>query len=167
MVSEKTAVALGYFDSLHLGHKEVIKCAVNSKILPAVFTFYSETGKKGEKPFLDEETKRNLIEEMGVKVYACPPFSEIKGLSYKEFFDEILVKRLSASLLVCGEDFRFGKDREGDTEKLSLLCKERGITLITVPILTKNNKKISTTEIRALIENGEILLAEELLGRKI
>ena len=135
--------------------------------MPAVFTFYSRSGKKGEKPFLEEAKKRKLMKEIGVKVYACPPFFEIKDLSGKEFFDEILKKRLSAAVIVCGEDFRFGKNRECSVKELKEMCRESDISLIVVPIMMKNGEKISTTKIRALIYKGNIKEAEKLLGRKI
>ncbi len=166
-IEEKTAVALGYFDSVHIGHKAVINSAVNSAFAPAVFTFFSANGKNGETPLLEAEKKADLLESLGVKYCFMPDFSDIKSMSGRTFFEEIIVKRMNASIIVCGEDFRFGRNAESSVSDLKVLAKEFNISLIVVPLITVDGKKISSTEIKRLIKENDNLTAEALLGRKL
>ena len=76
--SEKTAVALGYFDGLHLGHVFVISCALNEKFAPAVFTFNCDTTlPKFQSPedIISFENKCELLDKMGVKYIYAPDFA--------------------------------------------------------------------------------------------
>ena len=114
--SEKTAVALGYFDGLHSGHVFVISCALNERFAPAVFTFNCDTTlPKFQSPedIISFENKCELLDKMGVKYLYAPDFAEVCGLSDEDFVKEILVKRLNAAFACCGRNFRFGKNACG------------------------------------------------------
>ena len=110
---KKTAVALGYFDGLHLGHVYVIGKALSQKELaPAVFTFNCDTTLPKfakQEDIISFENKREMLEKMGVEYLYAPDYAEVCGLSYEQFVSEILVKKLNAGFACCGESFRFGK----------------------------------------------------------
>lgn len=162
------AIALGYFDGLHLGHIEVIKTMLTRTDLEAaVFTFSARTPlPKMQKPLniITDDQKIRLMEDMGVqKIYAWD-FAEIRGLSPEEFVDKILVAEMGARALFCGSDFHFGKNGAGTPDVLARFAQERNVTLTVVPIVEHDGKPVSSSLIRQAIECGDIKTANTLLG---
>ncbi|MGN0588878.1 MAG: bifunctional riboflavin kinase/FAD synthetase [Ruminiclostridium sp.] len=170
MNTEKTAVALGFFDGLHLGHIEVIKRALlKGGLKSVVFTFNGKTPlpkftKRRSKIIITHESKTAILEKMGIDYIYAPDFKDVKDLTPEEFVSEIIEKRLNAGYVVCGYDFRFGKGGEGDAEMLCRLCAERGIECETVPAVSCDGEIVSSTLIRELIEKGEMEKANSFLG---
>ena len=128
-----SAVALGFFDGLHLGHIEVIKRALlKDGLCSVVFTFNDKTslpkfsGKKGH-CIITHEQKTEIFAGLGVEMVYAPDFSDVRDYSAREFVERILRDKLCASFVVCGYDFRFGKGGEGNPETLKALCAENGI----------------------------------------
>lgn len=168
--SEKTAVALGYFDGLHSGHVFVISCALNERFAPAVFTFNCDTTlPKFQSPedIISFENKCELLDKMGVKYLYAPDFAEVCGLSDEDFVKEILVKRLNAAFACCGRNFRFGKNACGTPERLVEIGKKYGITVKIADDVCLDGEIISSTHIRELIRKGEIEAANRLLGYEL
>ncbi len=166
--AEKTAVALGYFDGLHLGHIGVITAALAQRHLkPAVFTFNCDTTlPKFHNPedIISFENKCELMQKVGVQYLYAPDFAEVCGYPAEEFISEILVKRLNAGFACCGRNFRFGKGGSGTPEILKELGKRYGIEVEIVPDVCHNGELISSTHIRELIREGDIEQANTLLG---
>lgn len=164
----KTVAALGLFDGVHLGHREVIKATVAEaarlRVSPCVFSFDSMTVSTKSGTLMTEEEKRRRLEALGVRLVFSPDFSKLRDMSAEEFADEILAKRLSCVCVVCGENFRFGKNAEGNSEKLKELCRRRGIRTVIVPPLKLNGETVSTTAVKALLEAGNAERANALLG---
>ena len=112
-----TAVAMGYFDGIHIGHRAVIEGAVQwaktHDAAPAVFTFRLpvENKMKGKR-LLSTEDKHALIHSLGVEYYLTPDFEAIKALSPEEFVRGI-VENCHARALFCGENFTFGGAARG------------------------------------------------------
>ncbi len=169
--AEKTAVALGYFDGLHLGHIGVISAAMKQEPLKsAVFTFNCDTTlPKFQEPedIISFENKKELFEKIGVEYLYAPDFAEVCGFSDEEFITEILVKRLNAGYACCGSNFRFGKKGMGTPERLREIGAKYGIKAETVPDICHNGVMISSTHIRELIREGKITEANELLGYEL
>ena len=168
--SEKTAVALGYFDGLHAGHVFVIGCALEQKLAPAVFTFNCDTTlPKFQSPedIISFENKCEMLDKMGVKYLYAPDFAEVCGLSDEEFVSEILVKRLNAAFACCGRNFRFGKNACGTPERLAEIGAKYGIKVKIADDVCLDGRIISSTHIRELIRNGEIEAANRLLGYEL
>ena len=168
----KTAVALGSFDGLHKGHMSVIACALSFKecgLIPLIMLFDSHPLKSltGKAPaeILQPELRAEILENRGVgSVFVS--FEEIKDLSCREFFTEILLKKLNAGAVCCGSNYRFGKGGAGDVEELKALCNEFGVKIKISPEITFDNSPVSSTRIRLAVENGEIPLANAMLGRE-
>lgn len=165
-----TAVAMGIFDGLHAGHRAVIGEAVRAEgLLPVVFTFTferpSEALKADYAPILSPSLKDRLLEDLGVQGVLAPRFAEVRDLSPEEFFRSILIGRLNAKLLVCGEDFRFGSRAAGDCALLKKLCDEAGIGLTCIPPMHMDGSPVSATRIRAAVREGDMAAAERLMGR--
>jgi riboflavin kinase/FMN adenylyltransferase len=167
-LSYKTAVAIGLFDGVHLGHKKVLETAVQIGIepgfMPCAATFTGDISpQKKIKLILSEKDRENHIKQCGIKNVFSIDFNDIKNLSPVDFIEK-LRDDYGASHIVCGEDFRFGKDRAGDINTLAELCEKLGIGFTVTPELLFENEKISSGKIRTLLENGEIEAANELLG---
>ncbi|MBO5447934.1 MAG: riboflavin biosynthesis protein RibF [Ruminococcus sp.] len=168
----KTACALGLFDGVHKGHCAVIRTAVRLKeygLKPAVFTFRTDTvtskGHDGRlEMILTDEGKHRRFEELGVEYLYSPPFEELKDMSPEEFVRDILKGRLGCRAAVCGSDFRFGKNADGNAESLRLLGKKYGIDVTVLDKLFYGGEEISSTAVRAYIRAGKIEKANEMLG---
>ena len=166
-LKNKTSLALGFFDGLHLAHKAVIDGA-SSEFEKTVVTFREDPSLylSGKTEYLiTEEEKEKELEKMGVKKLVMLDFNEVKDLSPCEFFCGILKDKLGAGLISCGDNYRFGKGAAGDVELLRELCGESGIKLSIASPCYYENELISATRIRNLIKEGRIKEADEMLGR--
>lgn len=167
-----TAVALGYFDGLHLGHKAVLdaalECAAADGFVPVVMLFDIHPKKlvSGDVPpiLTTEEKKRQLLTDYGFTV-ADFDFRKAMNYSPEEFVEKILVDGLNVQAVSCGFDYRYGKDGKGNTESLKRELGKRGVKVIVEESVVKDGEKVSSTAIRKLITNGEIEKANGMLGR--
>lgn len=169
---QMSCVALGLFDGVHLGHMAVVENAVRlgkaMGLTPTAFTFTNGAHSvKGVKPIITDKEKCERLSCAGVKNVYTAEFDSIKEMSPQEFFDTILLGKLRCKGIVCGYDFRFGKDAKGDVTLLKELCEENGINLTVVDKVTANGRAVSSTAIRELISQGRISEANELLGYRL
>lgn len=168
---ERTAVALGYFDGLHLGHMGVIGAAMAQKELaPAVFTFNCDTTLpkfRGPEDIISFENKRELMERIGVKYLFAPDYAEVCTLTDEEFVKSILIGRLNAGFACCGRSFRFGKGGCGTPERLAEIGAKYGMRTEIVQDVCLDGQVISSTRIREHIRRGEIEQANRLLGYEL
>ena len=172
------AIALGTFDGVHLGHRAVISAAVAfaraEGLTAAVFTF-SDLPKNAFlpeerriKPLCSQEEKALLFEELGVELVYSPAFApELYTLPAERFVREVLIERLMARHIVCGHDHRFGAGGRGDTRLLMDVCREAGCAVTVLPPVTHGGVRVSSTAIRALLEQGRVEEAQVLLGRSL
>ncbi|MBR2498945.1 MAG: riboflavin biosynthesis protein RibF [Clostridia bacterium] len=171
---EPVVIALGYFDSVHLGHQKVINnaqvLAKNKGAKVVVFTFKGNlkgvlNGEK-EKTVFTWQEREKFIKDLGVDdIYFAPTNREFLSLSKKEFLDK-LCSAYKVVGFVSGKDYRFGKFGEGGVSYLSEYAKDKGITYLIVDTLSTKSEKISTTLIKSLLSDGKIKEVNALLGRK-
>lgn len=165
---ENTAVALGVFDGLHMGHRRVIAEALGGPQTPAVFTFQTdilgERG-KGAPVLLPTERKLELLSEMGVQLCWSIPFSAIREMEAEDFVRGVLVGICRARRVCCGFNFHFGKNGAGSVRDLIRLGEELGFTVTVQAPVELGGKPVSSTRIRALLAQGEVEEANRLLGR--
>lgn len=173
-IQKKTAIAVGYFDGMHLGHKalisEMVMFARKKDMIPVLLTFDMtelRADGKGKKDLFPREQTISLVEELGVEVFAEIPFGEIKEMSPVDFCEKVLAKDkgLNAGAVFCGEDFRFGKDRSGKVEDLKNFGEKLGYAAITIEDVYINGEIVSTSRIKEAIEEGDIITANSMLGR--
>ena len=162
-------VAVGMFDGVHFGHRAMLFSLIRESkridLPSAVFTFDVDDNPKNESKLLTLSDKKiELFAELGIDVVFSAAFSDIKMLSADDFVNHVLYDTLSARSIVCGYDFRFGKDRLGDVNLIDRLLSEKGVSVITQEAVLDNEKPISSTLIRSLIANGDVSGANELLG---
>lgn len=173
-VNYKSVMCLGAFDSIHLGHREVIKRANEVKLRYgancAVFTYYNDISifsnkAKGLVYTFDE--RLFCLEKIQVdEVCGCEFTEEFAKLSPYQFLNKIADNRPIAAF-VCGKDFTFGYNKSGDVCLLSEYCKKKNIDLYVCDFLTdESGNKLSTTTIKNLLLKGEIERANLLLGGK-
>lgn len=163
-----TAVAMGYFDGIHIGHRAVIGGAVEwaraHGASPALFTFKlpPENRMKGAR-LIASHDKLRLIGELGVEHYLEPEFEAIKSQTPEEFVRGI-VESCQARALFCGENFTFGARAAGNPQRLRELCAPLGVEVVIVPMTGFEGKPVSSTRIRTALEGGDIPAANAMLG---
>ncbi|MTI67486.1 MAG: bifunctional riboflavin kinase/FAD synthetase [Firmicutes bacterium] len=175
IMDKQTAVALGSFDGLHKGHKELINTlklnAEKRDLKTGVFTFINHPAKIiNEKSFpkliSDNDLKIQILNDFGVEfIYMLDFNKSFMKMTPEEFVKNILVERLKAKLICVGFNYRFGKKGLGDTKKLNELGKRYGFEVIVIPPVRENKNIVSSTYIRSLLTEGHIKEANELLER--
>ena len=157
---ENQSLAIGLFDGIHLGHKKLIEEMTSSGSKSNILTFSSKLFKSNLGLLLTNEEKMNKFRDLGIdKVFIIDFNDNIKNLS-KEDFISFLDKNKLSNIYV-GEDFTFGKNKEGKASDLKTL---KNTKVNIVPLLKIDNKKISSTYIKELLVNGKIELANKYLG---
>lgn len=163
-----SAVALGYFDGVHIAHAAVIRAMKEAEGIATVLTFrlgaQLPDSKAGMRPILTPEQRLERLERLGVERVVIPPFEEIAAIPAEEFFRRVLVEQLHARAVVCGFDYSFGRGAAGTPELLERLCREEGIGLTVVPPMEWEGEPVSSTRIRRLLEMGDLPGANALLG---
>jgi len=170
----KTALAIGNFDGLHLGHKKILSAVVREaaekNCLSGVLTFSPHPEKTfgSEKicmiQTLDQRIAR--IAAFGLDLILVAPFNrDLARLSGKDFIHKVLVKKLKARSVVVGPDFRFGKGRRGDISALRKFGKQLWFDVLVIPPVRKKSLVVSSSAIRELLKLGHIGAANQLLGR--
>ena len=181
---ENTAVAIGKFDGLHLGHQSLIR-KINSykahNMTSVMLTFnynpsYMLQGKALSLIYTSQE-RRILAGRMGVDVLIEYPFSEETAhMDPTEFLQEVLIRHLGARHIVVGEDFCFGRDRKGNTDLLRGMSLPLGYSAHICPKIHTTLKEavgqyqpgdeadISATLIRQAIQEGKMETANQMLG---
>ena len=168
----ETAVALGNFDGVHLGHRKVISLAleeVPNGLVPTVLTFSANPlealgGESGGK-ILSREEKIRVLGELGVEQLYLLDFETVRNFSAEEFVRNILGGTLRAKKACCGFNFTFGRGGTAGSEALCQLCAEEGIRTEVADAVMAGGTPVSSTRIRGLIENGRVEEAADLLGR--
>ena len=167
------AITVGNFDGIHKGHQALInktkEISTENNVESVIFTFNklpkeifsSDTVQR----LYDNELKESILSSYEIDTLLSIDFNEIKDYSADFFCEEILIKRLNAKYLIIGENFKFGKDRSGDIEKLRKYNNKKACELIVPNLETHNGVKISSSRIRNLLNQGDIIGAKECLGR--
>ncbi|MBQ3140762.1 MAG: riboflavin biosynthesis protein RibF [Clostridia bacterium] len=166
---KKTAVCLGFFDGVHLGHQAVLSAAVNNDagLIPAVFSFLEHPQDVlTDTPVLkltDIPRKLELLRRFQIQAAGIVPFAQVQNMSPGAFF-VMLRDQMNAGMVCMGRDFRFGRDRSGDADLMQQMCAENGIRCVIVDPVERNGRKISSSAIRINIATGRMLEATKMLG---
>ena len=189
-----TAVALGNFDGVHQGHRQVIQpvlafnhsesairetlaqlstglpTGIASPVYPTVVTFHPHPQEffsgQPRKLLTPLAEKTVQLDAMGVKQLVLLPFDQrLATLTPAQFVHEILVEQLQVRQISIGSDFRFGQNRAGTAEELQAIAATEGIEVIITSLKLLDGKRISSSAIREALQAGDIALANYLLGR--
>ncbi|MFA5161198.1 MAG: riboflavin biosynthesis protein RibF [Elusimicrobiales bacterium] len=168
-------IAVGTFDGVHLGHREVIaelsararasgmkSLAVYFPIPPKAFL----SGKPEQSMITLPGERGALLKQCGADAAVSLEFTRgLAAMSCERFLDEVLVKKLRAGGILAGQDFAFGAGRQGHVNWLRRECETRGIELVVLHFVKAQGHKISSTQIRQYLHEGLVEEAAELLGR--
>lgn len=167
-------VAVGTFDGVHIGHQSLIARAVSlardAGVPCVVFTFQNHPltvlSPQHVPPSLSSpEERRRVFASLGVNLVIEEPFTkELASLSAEEFLSR-LVENLAPRAVAVGENFSFGAGGRGTPEFLVAQGKTLGFRVENVSLLSHAGETVSSTRIRALLSEGDVRLAGELLGR--
>jgi riboflavin kinase/FMN adenylyltransferase len=170
-----TAVTIGKFDCIHLGHQalftEIVDAATNLDLVPTVVTFDRHPDHllrpdRAKLPILGPGQKTDLISGFGIATMLQLEFNhELADLSPEEFVKQVLVQGLNAKLVLVGEGFRFGNQGSGNFELLKDLGHEFGFKVSEVKRVQVDGEVVSTTLVRELLDLGNVKLVNKMLGR--
>ena len=167
------AVTIGNFDGVHKGHQALInktkEVSTKNNVESLIFTF-NKLPKEIFSPdtvqrLYDNKFKESILSSYKIDTLLSIDFNEIKDYSADFFCEEILIKKLNAQYLIIGENFKFGKDRSGDIERLRKYDNKKAFELMVPELKTYDGVKISSSRIRNLLNQGDIIGARECLGR--
>ena len=181
---KKTSMTVGMFDGIHRGHLELIRRIVshNANYLPVIVTFRQnhKTGKHGspERGIKHEENKwqkeiqnfqqrLEMFEKLGIQITIAADFTEaFKKMPGIEFL-EVLLKNGNPGFFTTGSNFRCGYRLDTDANAIEKFFVSRGIPAEIVPEVMEGALPVSSSRIRTAINDGDITLAQTMLGRKI
>ena len=159
LLSENISLCLGFFDGVHIGHKTLIEKAKEQNKPVGVLTF-SSSFKRNDKSLTTIEDKIDILTKLNIDyLFIVENTFELANLSAIDFINFVL-KKINPSLVIVGSDFRFGHFGKGNPD----ILKDYFQTIV-LDLLPLGDKKISSSWIRNLIEEGDIDLANQLLGR--
>ncbi|MBA3065060.1 hypothetical protein KJ633_01745 [bacterium] len=162
-IAPAVAATIGIYDGVHAGHrvvlKELLKCPGRKK----VFVFFSNPKKSGD-IVTNAMERKNILAEMGLDSVMLK-IEQYWKMSAGDFLKKVLIKKYRVRRLVIGEDFVFGRKREGTVGKLKKWARESGVAVSVVKTKTLGGCKISTTRIKKLISHSKTFLAAQLMGR--
>ena len=168
-----TVVALGYFDSVHIGHRKVLERAKTlAAELGATVTAFTFDGNlraalslKGDKFVYNLKERTEIFNELGIfDLFVQRVDFNFLSIAKLAFLNR-LNKKMNIKAYVCGEDYKFGKFAKGTTEDLIKYANANGQRVEIVETLTDGGKKISSSRIKSLLAAGEIEAANKLLAR--
>jgi len=171
IIMKRTIFALGFFDGVHLGHQALLaacqRLAAEAGLQTGAVTFtaHPDTLVSGNTPGLINtiEDRIRLLEGFGMDTVIPLPFDKTLMQTPWEVFLEQLLEQGAAGF-VCGDDFRFGFKGEGNAEKLTAFCKDRGLPWAVVPEQLFDGVRVSSTHIRQLLLSGDMKAATGFLG---
>ena len=167
-------IALGSFDGVHMGHQRLIEILKQNAecfgCSSMIYTFGVHPRKilKPEKPICmitNNVQRTEIFKDMNVDVLFLEDFAKIMNLSAEQFFKDVIVEKFNAKCLIIGYNFNFGKNGEGNAEKLAELGKQYGVKVEVVSPVLVDNEVVSSSLIRHSIKEGQVFDALHYLGR--
>jgi len=176
-----TVLTIGNFDGVHIGHQmliaETVERAHRRGGTPALMTFDPPParvlGRVAVPQIMTLEDKREVVEGLGIEVFVCETFNlAFASTPPKVFMEDFLERRIHPGEILVGYDFCFGKQREGNFEVLKRYFEPRGCHVHQFSALTRSSESrddealiVSSSEIRRLLQAGNVKRANEFLGR--
>ncbi len=179
-LKEKTSVALGNFDGIHIGHREIFRAALDAAkdrdLKSLCFTFSNhpfnfilrrdDGDPDAVKLICTEEEKIALIEEMGFDILVNVPFNEkIMTMHAHDFFNGIVKDKLNAGYVSVGFNYTYGARAMGKPDTLRAECEAAGMGVSIHDAVIVDGEVVSSTLIREMISTGNMEMTAKLLGR--
>lgn len=174
-IIKNSIIAIGNFDGVHRGHQEIFKLgkkiAKKNKTKFGVVTFSPLPSEffqkqKNNNRITRDDIKIDLLKKNKVNfVFVCNFNKKFSNTSAEQFIKDTIVKKLNATYVLVGKNFRFGHKRKGNVSLLKKYGKIYNYKVLDLKLSKQNKIKISSTRIRSAIEQGNLELATKLLGR--
>jgi riboflavin kinase / FMN adenylyltransferase len=180
-VLKPTVAALGNFDGLHLGHRQVIQpiltypiersiMGCSERLHPTVVSFSPHPVEffsgKSIPTLTPGNEKVTELHHMGVEQLVLLPFThDLASLTPEDFVEQVLVQQIQARFISVGEDFRFGCKRQGDAKMLRSIAARHDIEVVLISLERIGHDRISSTAIRNALHSGDLSTANRMLGR--
>jgi riboflavin kinase/FMN adenylyltransferase len=171
-----SALTIGVFDGVHRGHQIVLKHVADSArrhgLASAAITFHPHPRQVLRPDLTTEyvtslEDRLSLIMQTGLDAVATVSFTSDFSLTDAGDFVRMLVEEFQLARLIIGQDFALGRQRGGDPETLKVLGQQLGFEVEVIELLTSDSAdKVSSTEIRNALADGDVSLVGDLLGRR-
>ncbi len=169
---DKTAVALGKFDGVHIGHRRLFKEVLGQRskgLRSCVFTFHPSPavlfGRSDGRVLSTAAEKRQIFERMGVEILIEFPLTvETADIAPEDFVRDFLYERMRARYIAAGEDVSFGRKGAGNASMLKRLGQELDLEVNLIEKVCAEGDEVSSSRIRACVEAGELERAGRLLG---
>ncbi len=170
---QKTALAIGKFDGLHIGHLQLLSHILRRKgqgFLATAFTFHPSPavffGREKGKELTTRQEKRKLFEKMGIDLLVEFPLAQPTAATpAEEFVKRYLAGQLQAGYIAAGADVSFGSQGRGDRELLQRLSADFGYQVQIIDKVYYKGREVSSTFVRDQVEAGNMDMAWKLLGR--
>lgn len=168
------SVTIGNFDGVHLGHQQIIKklVAITKQLgLKSVLVSFSPTPQcffeRQQATLSSFKEKHRLLSNLGLDEHVLIRFDQkFSELSAADFVQQILLDKLNMQHCLIGDDFRFGKNRQGDFNLLKNLSKTDGFSVTGTQSVLCGQHRVSSSEIRRLLSDGDMGKVAQMLGRE-
>lgn len=166
---DRNVYALGFFDAIHIGHRQLLsegahladKYGAKLKVVTFGDGIYESLGLSVKEIYLLRE-RADILRSLGAEAVVLPCSREFLDKSAEEFLEELTA--LNPSAIVAGRDYRFGKNAMGDVDFLEAYLKNKDIEIKICDLVLNSGTKISTSRIRGLLSEGNIIESNRLLG---
>lgn len=168
-------VTIGNFDGLHLGHREILESLKEKSVALGVPTMVITFEPQPKEYFLQDKStprlmrlreKLTALQDIGVDRVLCLRFdAHLAQMSAGDFIQDILIAGLGVKAVIVGDDFTFGRNREGDFQMLKEVGAASGFQVESAPTFQIEGLRVSSTRIRELLGEGDLKMAGRLLGR--
>ena len=162
-------MALGFFDGVHLGHRELLRVARDEAarlgISFGIFTFASDSAiKPGARRIHSDKEKCDILYGLGADFVVLADFVDIAHFSAEEFTNEVLIRSLNTHVAVAGFNYKFGRGASGTADDLVTYMAQGGRRAMISDAFYLDGAPISTTRIRAALDKGDMREVAALLG---
>jgi len=183
--NKDSVISIGTFDGVHLAHQKIIREVIlraNERNGQSVIVTFNphpkevvgkkESGNGADQPkavrlLTTHEEKIELLSHLGVDVAFVVPFTyEFSRKPFREFYTEYIVNGVGVSEVIEGYDHGFGRDREAGLAQLLALGREFGFSVVAEKQYFADGELVSSSRIRTLLQEGEVVKANGLLGRR-
>ena len=170
----KVAITIGSFDGIHLGHlsllDKLIENSQDKKLKSVLLSFYTSPKKFFNKKHIVVNNFRqnyNILKKTKLDYYLLIKFdSYMANINSEEFVQKILINEIGIKYCLIGDDFRFGKNRNGDYNLLHRIGNQNNFIVEKIPPILYDGKKISSSNIRTKLQKSKFSDIEKILGRK-
>lgn len=171
-IHEETAVAIGKFDGVHIGHQKLLQEILNKRkegLFSCVFTFDPPPdaffGKRQPVELTTREEKRRIFAKLGIDILIEFPLNkETAATTPEDFVKKILVEQMHTRFIAAGTDLSFGQGGRGNSVYLCAMQEIYGYKTKIIEKIRKNGREISSTYVREAVDQGKMELVRELLG---